>query len=133
MKIGEAAARSGVSAKRIRYYEDIGLLRPASRRDNGYRDYDERAVHELRFARRAREFGFSIEQVQDLLGLWRNRDRRSAEVRSLALAHVDALDDKIQRLTELRENLAHLARHCRGDERPDCPILDDLADEPPGN
>jgi len=126
MKIGEAAERSGVSAKRIRYYEEIGLLRPASRMDNGYRDYDERAVHELRFARRAREFGFSIEQVQELLDLWRDRGRQSAEVRNLALSHLEALDAKIQRLTELRENLAHLAKHCRGDERPDCPILDSL-------
>ena len=129
MKIGEAAERSGVSAKRIRYYEEIGLLRPASRMENGYRDYDERAVHELRFARRAREFGFSIEQVQELLDLWRDPTRSSASVKALAEAHLADIGARIRRLEEMRDTLKHLVQNCRGDDRPGCPIIESLENE----
>ncbi len=126
MNIGEAAARSGVSAKMVRHYESIGLL-AAARGANGYRVYSERDVQVLRFIRHARDLGFALEDVRRLLSLWRDRDRASAEVKRLALAHVAALESKAESLHRMAESLRHLATHCHGDHRPDCPILDDLA------
>ncbi|WP_201860732.1 Cu(I)-responsive transcriptional regulator [Microvirga soli] len=127
MNIGKAAEASGVSAKMIRYYESIGLLAKAARRENGYRDYDERDVHDLRFIKRARNLGFSVEATGDLLALWRDKSRASADVKSFAMRHVSDLEAKISELQAMTRTLRHLASHCHGDERPDCPILDDLA------
>lgn len=126
MNIGDASARSGVSAKMIRHYEAIGLL-AAARSANGYRVYEDRDVAVLRFIRHARDLGFPLEDVRRLLALWRDRGRASAEVKRLALAHVDALETKADSLRSMAASLRHLAAHCHGDDRPDCPILDDLA------
>lgn len=125
MNIGEAAARSGVSAKMIRHYEAIGLI-DASRRANGYRSYGPADVAVLRFIRHARDLAFPLEDVRRLLALWRDRSRASAEVKQLALAHVAALECKAAALNAMAESLRHLAQHCGGDERPDCPILEEL-------
>lgn len=124
--IGEAAKRSGVTAKMIRHYEAIGLLGAGLRSDAGYRLYGDKDVHELRFIRRARTLGFSLEQIEALLSLWRDRERASADVKRLAQQHVAELDERIRELTDMRDTLATLARHCRGDHRPECPILHDL-------
>jgi MerR family transcriptional regulator, copper efflux regulator len=129
MTIGEAAARSGVSAKMIRHYESIGLI-DAERRANGYRSYGPRDVAVLRFIRHARDLAFPLEDVRRLLALWRDRSRASAEVKTLALSHVDALEAKSSSLTAMAESLRHLASHCSGDDRPDCPILTELAGKP---
>ena len=126
MKIGEASAQSRVSQRMIRHYEAIGLIPAAARRDSGYRDYDSRDLQTLRFIRRARDLGFSIEEIGQLLALWHDRGRASAEVRALALARAAELDRKARQLDEMRRSLEHLAAHCHGDARPDCPILDDL-------
>ncbi|MBR0659773.1 MULTISPECIES: Cu(I)-responsive transcriptional regulator [Neoroseomonas] len=126
MNIGDAAAASGVSAKMIRHYESIGLLK-ALRSTNGYRVYAERDVALLRFIRHARDLGFPLEDVRRLLALWQDRDRASKEVKRLALAHVAALETKAESLRTMAASLRHLAAHCHGDARPDCPILDDLA------
>jgi len=126
MNIGEAAAVSGVSAKMIRHYEEIGLIH-AQRSDNGYRTYGQHDLSVLRFIRNARELGFPLAEVGTLLELWRNRGRASAEVKRLAMAHVAALEEKARALTLMAASLKHLAAHCHGDARPDCPILDDLA------
>jgi Cu(I)-responsive transcriptional regulator len=128
MNIGEAAGRSGVSAKMIRHYEAIGLL-TAQRQANGYRAYAEDDVAVLRFIRHARALGFPLEDVRRLLGLWRDRNRASAEVKRLALAHVEALEAKADSLRAMAQSLRHLAAHCHGDARPDCPILDELQKE----
>ncbi len=125
--IGEAAAQAGVSVKMVRYYESIGLMPPASRTGGGYRLYAEREIHALVFIRRARALGFSIEEIGRLLALWRNRRRTSAEVKQLTARHIEALNKKIAELEAMRDALRHLARHCHGDERPDCPILEGLA------
>lgn len=125
--IGAAARETGVSAKTIRHYDSIGLVRPSTRSDSGYRYYNEADLHALRFVGRARSLGFSLDHIRRLLALWRDRRRTSAAVKSLALAQVAELDRKIAELGEMRKALSHLARHCEGNERPDCPILDDLS------
>lgn len=129
MNIGQAAKASGVSGKMIRYYEDVGLIPRISRTDSGYRDFSEKDVHILRFISRARSLGFSVEQMYNLLALWQDRHRASSDVKAVALAHIDELDSKIKKLQDMRETLVHLANHCHGDHRPDCPILGDLAAE----
>jgi Cu(I)-responsive transcriptional regulator len=129
MKIGAAAERSGVNAKMIRYYESIGLLAPAPRRDNSYRDFDDRDVHDLRFVRRARSLGFSVEEITRLLALWRDKSRPSREVKEIASAHIEALTKRIAELQSMVTTLQHLSHHCHGDHRPDCPILEDLGRE----
>jgi MerR family copper efflux transcriptional regulator len=127
MNIGQAAAASGVTAKMIRYYEDVGLLPSVRRTASGYRKYAAADVHRLRFVKRARHFGFSMEQIASLLVLWDDRSRPSKEVKRIAMAHVAELDEKIRHLTEMRDVLYRLARRCHGDDRPDCPILQDFA------
>jgi Cu(I)-responsive transcriptional regulator len=127
MNIGEAARASGVTAKMIRYYESVGLLNPVGRTSSGYRVYRQQEIHALRFVRQARRLGFLVEDIRKLLALWQDRSRASAEVKSIALEHVAELDRRIAELAEMRDTLAHLANHCHGDERPDCPILDKLA------
>jgi Cu(I)-responsive transcriptional regulator len=127
MNIGQAAQASGVSAKMIRYYEHIGLIPEAHRTANGYRVYADTDVHTLRFIRRARDLGFSMNQIAQLVQLWRDQHRASAEVKQIALQHVSDLDHKIEQLHTMRETLSHLAQHCQGNARPDCPILEDLA------
>ena len=126
MKIGEASIASGVSQRMIRHYEKIGLVPAASRRDSGYRDYDERDVHTLRFIGRARDLGFPIEEIRTLLGLWHDRHRSSADVKQLALSRAAELKKKARELDEMRRSLEHLAARCHGDDRPDCPILGGL-------
>ena len=133
MNIGSVAAASGVNTKMIRHYEAIGLLRPAPRRRNDYRDYGERDVHELRFIRRARRLGFSIAEIGALLALWRDRGRPSREVRRIAEAHVRDLEARIADTQTMARTLGRLVRDCHGDDRPDCPILDDLALGSPGH
>ena len=128
MNIGQAAGRAGLPAKTIRYYEEIGLVSP-TRAGNGYRDYGDSELHRLRFLARARGLGFSIDECRRLLALWDDTDRASADVKHLAQAKIEAIDAKIGELQALRRSLAHLARACHGDARPDCPILDDLAGE----
>lgn len=126
MNIGEASAASGVSAKMIRYYEEIGLIAPAARTAANYRVYDRDSVNRLRFVRRARSLGFSLEETERLLKLWDDKERASAEVKALALAHVEELEQKIAEMQAMRDTLAHLADRCHGDDRPNCPILADL-------
>jgi Cu(I)-responsive transcriptional regulator len=128
MNIGQAAKLSGVSAKMIRYYEQIGLIPKAIRSDAGYRHYSSPEVHSLRFIRRARDLGFSVEQISALLVLWRDRDRASADVKAVALSHAAGLKAKIAELQAMVQALEHLADHCHGNDRPDCPILADLAE-----
>lgn len=126
MKIGQAAAASGISERMIRHYEKIGLMPAASRRDSGYRDYDQRDLHTLTFIGRARDLGFSIEEIGKLLELWHDRSRASADVKALALARAAELKRKERELHEMRLSLEHLAASCHGDDRPDCPILGGL-------
>jgi MerR family transcriptional regulator, copper efflux regulator len=127
MTIGQAAKSSAVSAKMIRHYESIGLLPKAQRTQSGYRLYDETDVHTLRFIQRARSLGFPLETIRTLLALWGNRRRSSAQVKELSLRHVAELERKIAEMQAMVRTLKHLAHNCHGDERPDCPILDDLA------
>lgn len=128
--IGDAAARSGVSAKMIRHYEQIGLIAPPARGDaNNYRFYDTRLVNELRFIHRARDLGFPISDIRLLLSLWRDRNRPSAEVRAIAVGHIADLEAKAKALQAMSAQLRHLVDHCHGDDRPDCPILAELASE----
>jgi len=127
MQIGEAARLTGVSAKMIRHYEAIGLIPSADRRDSNYRDYGHHDVHRLGFIRRARDLGFSIDEIRDLLRLWADTHRSSADVKALTEAHIAELDQKIQLMGEMRATLATLANACDGDHRPDCPIIEGLA------
>ena len=127
MQIGQAARASGASAKMIRHYESIGLVAPADRRDSNYRDYSDENVHRLRFIRRARDLGFSIDRIRDLLALWSDRDRSSADVKRIALDHVAELEQRIGEMREMAETLRGLAGACAGNARPDCPIIEGLA------
>ena len=127
MNIGVAAAASGVTAKMIRHYEAIGLLRPPGRRANAYRDYGARDIHELKFIRRARRLGFSIAEIGELLALWRDRGRPSREVKRIAETHIGDLQARVAEIQAMANTLRALVSACHGDDRPDCPILDDLA------
>jgi Cu(I)-responsive transcriptional regulator len=130
MTISKAAAQSGVSAKTIRYYEDIGLIYPTQRASNGYRYYDQWAIHSLQFIKRARSLGFSVEECRSLLSLYKNQSRASADVKQLARQRVAEIDAKIAELTGMRATLIELIDRCHGNERPDCPILEDLSQPP---
>lgn len=128
MNIGQAAAASGVSAKMIRHYESVGLFPEARRTESGYRQYAEADVDTLRFIRHSRDLGFSIEQIRELLGLWQNRERSSRQVKTLAQAHIDELEQKLRELEAMKATLEHLVHCCHGDDRPECPIIENLAD-----
>ena len=136
MNIGAASKASGVSAKMIRYYEQVGLIPAADRSGGGYRIYSKTDVELLRFVRRARDLGFSVEQIGELLALWQDKNRASGDVKRLAEAHLAELRQKIAGLQDMARTLEHLAHCCAGDDRPDCPILADLAgagaEEPAG-
>ena len=127
VNIGEAAKLSGVSAKMVRHYEGLGLLPRVTRTDGGYRQYSESEVHTLRFIKRARDLGFSMEEIGELVGLWLNRRRASANVRKVAQKHADDLAQRIAAMQEMQRTLQHLIHCCHGDERPECPILEELA------
>jgi Cu(I)-responsive transcriptional regulator len=127
LNIGDAASAAGVSAKMIRHYEDIGLIPKAPRTVSGYRKYSQNEVHVLRFIRQARSLGFSIKQIGELLGLWQNSRRSSSTVKRLALEHIGELEEKIREMQAMKATLERLARHCHGDDRPECPIIDELA------
>lgn len=127
MNIGQASKKSGVSQRMIRHYEAIGLIPKAARRDSGYRDYDQADVHTLRFIRSARDLGFPIEEIRQLLGLWQDRSRASSDVKALALARAGELKRKARELDDMRKSLEALAKACQGDDRPECPILGGLA------
>jgi MerR family copper efflux transcriptional regulator len=129
MNIGEAAKASGVSAKMIRHYESVGLFPEAARTESGYRQYTDKEVSTLRFVRQSRDLGFSIEQIRELLGLWQDRRRPSRQVRALAQAHIEELDEKLEELQSMKATLEHLVHCCHGDDRPDCPIIESLAQE----
>jgi MerR family transcriptional regulator, copper efflux regulator len=131
MNIGQASNASGVSSKMIRYYESIDLIPRSARRDSGYRDYGPADIHRLAFIRRARDLGFSIEQIRDLLRLWSDGHRSSAEVKAIALEHVNELKRRARHLNEMAEALKHLAAACEGDSRPECPIIKGLEGEIP--
>jgi len=132
LNIGQAATASGVSAKMIRHYEAVGLLPAAARTESGYRQYAEADVRTLRFIRHSRDLGFSIPEIGRLLGLWQDRARPSREVKALARQHIRDLDAKAQELLAMKSALEHLVHGCRGDDRPDCPIIESLAaDQPP--
>ncbi len=131
MNIGEASKSTGVSAKMIRYYERIGLISAAGRSEAGYRTYNDVDVHALQFVRRARDLGFPLDAIRQLLALWQDRSRTSQDVKRIALDTVAELRRKMAELETMARSLEHLALHCRGDERPDCPIIDDLADRAP--
>ncbi len=126
MNIGDAASQSGLPAKTIRYYEDIGLVNPG-RGVNGYRRFSESDLHKLAFVQRARSLGFSIEECRALLSLYNDRERASADVKTLARSHLDQISEKIKDLQAMQKTLSELIKHCHGDERPDCPILEGLA------
>jgi len=128
LNIGEAANASGVSAKMIRHYEGIGLLPEAQRTESGYRQYGEADVQTLRFIRHSRDLGFSLQEVARLLGLWQDRSRPSREVKALARQHIEELENKAQELLAMKSALEHLVKCCRGDDRPECPIIDSLAE-----
>jgi Cu(I)-responsive transcriptional regulator len=126
MNIGQVAKASGVSQRMVRHYEAIGLIPPPRRRDSGYRDYALADVHRLRFIANARDLGFPIEEIRKLLGLWSDRARNSADVKRLALAHAEALGEKLEAIEAMRATLLQLASACHDDERPDCPIIEAL-------
>ena len=125
--IGVAAQRAGVSARMVRHYESLGLLPPVGRTDSGYRQYTEAEVHALRFIRRARDLGFSMAEIATLLGLWQDKARPSSQVKSIALAHINDLNTRIADMQAMQRSLQSLVQCCHGDQRPECPILDDLA------
>ncbi len=127
LTIGEMAKRSGLTAKMIRHYESLGLLPPAVRSDAGYRHYQEQDVKQLRFIRQARELGFSLPQIGELLSLWHDEQRPSSKVKQLAQEHITVLDQKIAELSKMKEGLEKLVASCHGDDSPECPILDELA------
>ena len=127
--VGEAAALSNVSAKMVRHYESLGLMPAVPRTDAGYRQYTAKEIHTLRFIRRSRDLGFSMAEIAELLKLWQNRRRTSASVKRIAIEHIAALDAKMAEMAAMRKTLQHLAHCCNGDDRPDCPILDELAHE----
>lgn len=127
MNIGDASRASGVSVKMIRYYESIGLIKPPPRTESGYRVYSDNDVHALRFISQARDLGFSVEQMEGLLALWRDRSRASADVKAIALQHIAALEAKARALQAMSNTLQHLADHCQGDDRPECPIIEGFA------
>lgn len=126
MNIGEAAKVSGVNAKLIRHYESIGIIPKAARSDSGYRTYTDSDVHVLSFVKRARGLGFSMKEIKKLVSLWRNKSRASSEVKNMALKHIEQLELKIKELQAMAKTLRHLAHTCHGDERPHCPILENL-------
>ena len=131
MNIGEAAKASGVSAKMIRHYEQVSLIPAVTRTEAGYRQYGDADVHTLRFVRHARDLGFSISEIGELVGLWQNRKRPSRQVKALAQAHIQELEQKTQELLAMKATLEHLVHSCHGDDRPDCPILETLASNVP--
>lgn len=126
MNIGQASKASGVSTKMIRYYDEIGLVRPVSRTDSNYREYEDREINELRFIKRSRNLGFSMAEITHLLSLWRDRGRPSREVKAIADRHLADLDARIKEMQAMADTLRHLSHCCVGDDRPDCPILEDL-------
>ena len=130
--VGQAAALSGISAKMVRHYESLGLLPRVGRSDSGYRQYSEAEVHTLRFIKRARDLGFSMTEIAELVALWQNRRRASANVKRIAQQHVADLTQRIEAMQAMQRTLNQLLHHCHGDDRPDCPILDDLALQPGG-
>jgi MerR family copper efflux transcriptional regulator len=132
MNIGDAAKRSGVPTKTIRYYDEVGLIEPSARGENGYRDYDDRTVEFLRFVRHARGLGFSVEDCRTLLALYQDRNRASADVKAVAAAQLERIDEKIGELQSMKRTLETLMQRCHGDDRPDCPILEGLAEVSPG-
>lgn len=125
--IGEAARRSGVSARMVRHYEGLGLLPAVARTESGYRQYSEADIHTLRFVKRSRDLGFSMEEIAELVGLWHNRRRASASVKRIAQKHLGELEQRIADMQAMQRTLSHLVHCCHGDARPDCPILEDLA------
>jgi len=127
MNIGTVAEKTGVPAKTIRYYEDIGLIPPAHRGDNGYRTYGETDVETLRFIQKARRLGFSVKDVSNLIALWQDKNRASADVKAFAQSHIKEVEKRIAELESIRKTLVHLTQRCHGDDRPECPILEDLA------
>jgi len=127
MNIGQAAKASGISAKMIRHYETIGLIEAADRTSSGYRVYTQNDVETLRFIRSSRDLGFQVEQIKELLALWRDRNRASSDVKKVALQHVEDLEAKMKQLQNMADTLRHLAHNCHGDNRPDCPIIHELA------
>lgn len=128
MNIGEASKQSGLPPKTIRYYEETGLIAPPARAENGYRDYNDTDVHKLRFVRHSRGLGFSVDECSQLLSLYEDKGRQSADVKAIAQKHLTEIDEKIRELQELQSTLHHLVNTCQGDGRPDCPILEGLAD-----
>lgn len=130
MNIGEASKASGVSSKMIRYYEEIKLIAPAHRTESSYRTYSDNDIHTLKFIRRARDLGFSVEQMRTLLTLWRDKSRSSADVKAIAMEHVAELEKKAAAIQAMSKTLRHLALNCHGDDRPDCPIIDEIAKAP---
>ncbi|HSS63403.1 MAG TPA: Cu(I)-responsive transcriptional regulator [Gammaproteobacteria bacterium] len=128
MRIQEASRQSGMRPKTIRFYEEIGLVRPAARSANGYRQFNDTDVRTLKFIARARKLGFSVEDIQKLLSLWQDKKRASADVKKLALAHADEIEARIRELESVKQAVLDLADHCHGDDRPECPIIDELAD-----
>ena len=130
MNIGEAARQSGVSTKMVRHYESLGLLPQVQRSDSGYRQYSDAEVHTLRFIKRSRELGFSMAEIAELVSLWQNRRRASASVRRIAQKHANELAQRIAAMQAMQHTLAKLVHCCQGNDRPDCPILDDLAGQP---